>query len=364
LVKAAPGETTNRRAPASSGLATQQENDMNSKVILVALCGALISGPALAGKVSEINARGTLKCGVSTGSVGFSAPDANGVWKGFDVGLCRAVAAAVLGDPKAVEFVPTTSKTRFSALASGEIDMLSKTTTWTYSRDSDLSVDFEGINFYDGQGFMVASNLGVKSAKELDGATICIKTGTTSELNLADYFRSNGMSFDPVPIDTDAEAIQQLLAGACDVFSTDSSKLNAIHATFKKPGDYVVLPEIISKEPLGPAVLEGDQTWGDIVRWTLNALISAEELGVTSKNVTDLAAHSNDPAVKRLLGSEGNLGAMNGLSKDWALKAIQAVGNYGELFANTIGDNSPIKMKRGLNALWKNGGLQYSPPFR
>jgi general L-amino acid transport system substrate-binding protein len=337
---------------------------MNSKVIKLALCGVLIGGPALAGKVSDIRDRGTLKCGVSTGSVGFSAPDANGVWEGFDVGMCRAVAAAVLGDPKAVEFVPTTSKTRFSALASGEIDMLSKTTTWTYSRDSDLNVDFEGTNFYDGQGFMVATDLGVKSAKELDGATICIKTGTTSELNLADYFRTNGMDFDPVPIDTDAEAIQQLLAKSCDVFSTDSSKLNSIHSTFENPGDYVVLPDIISKEPLGPAVLEGDQNWGDVVRWTLNALIAAEELGITSENAADMAINSKNPEVKRLLGSEGNLGAMNDLSPDWALKAIQAVGNYGELFSNTIGDNSPIKMERGLNALWVDGGLQYAPPFR
>ncbi len=337
---------------------------MNWKPTLLALCGVLIGGPALAGKLDEVRDRGVLKCGVSTGSVGFSAPDANGVWQGFDVGMCRAVAAAVLGDPKAVEFVPTTSKTRFSALASGEIDMLSKTTTWTYSRDSDLNVDFEGVNFYDGQGFMVSAGLGVSSARELDGATMCIKTGTTSELNLADYFRTNGMDFDPVPIDTDSEAIQQLLAGSCDVFSTDRSKLYAIHSTFENPGDYVILPEIISKEPLGPAVLEGDQEWGDIVRWTLNALIAAEELGITSKNAAEMAANSKNPEVRRLLGTEGNLGAMNRLSADWALAAIQAVGNYGELFANTIGENSPIKMKRGINALWTDGGLQYSPPFR
>lgn len=337
---------------------------MNSKTVLLALCGAAIAGPAAAGKLEEIRDRGVLKCGVSTGSVGFSAPDANGVWQGFDVGMCRAVAAAVLGDAMAVEFIPTTSKTRFSALASGEIDMLSKTTTWTYSRDSDLNVDFEGVNFYDGQGFLAASKLGVSSAMELDGATICIKTGTTSELNLADYFRTHGMDFDPVPIDTDSEAIQQLQAGACDVFSSDSSKLNSIRSTFETPGDYVVLPEIISKEPLGPAVLEGDQQWGDIVRWTLNALIAAEELGITSGNAMDMAANSTNPEVKRLLGSEGNLGAMNDLSPDWALKAVMAVGNYGELFDATIGANSQIGMQRGINALWTDGGLQYAPPFR
>jgi len=242
--------------------------------------------------------------------------------------------------------------------------MLSKTTTWTYSRDADLKADFAGVNYYDGQAFLVRKALGVGSATELDGATICIKTGTTSELNLSDYFRSNGMKYEAVPIDTDAEATQQFLAKACDVFSTDGSKLSAIKATFAKPDDFMVLPEVISKEPLGPAVLEGDQKWGDIVRWTLNALISAEELGVTKANVAKMAASSKNPEVKRLLGTEGNLGKMLKLSADWAQKAIAAGGNYGELFANNIGDKSPIGIPRGQNALWTNGGLQYSPPFR
>ncbi len=334
----------------------------------MAIAGVLLaiglSGTAIAGKLDEIKKRGTLKCGVSTGVVGFSAPDAKGVWQGFDVGLCRAVAAATLGKPMAVEFVPLTSKNRFSALASGEVDMLSRTTTWTYSRDVDLKIDFEGVNYYDGQGFLVAKKLGVNSAKELNGATICVKTGTTSELNLADYFRTNHMKFDPVPIESDAEAIQQLLAGSCDAFSTDSSKLNAHRASLAKPDDYKVLPEIISKEPLGPAVLHGDQQWGDIVRWTLNALLTAEELGVTSANVDKMAKTSTNPEVRRLLGVEGRLGEMAGLKPDWAKNVIRAVGNYGELFDNTIGANSPIGIKRGLNALWTQGGLQYSPPFR
>ena len=334
------------------------------RITTLAMLLSITGGVAFAGTLEDVRDRGVLKCGVSTGSVGFSAPDENGVWQGFDVGMCRAVAAAVLGDPAAVEFIPTTSKNRFTVLGSREIDMLSKTTTWTYSRDSDLKADFAGVNYYDGQGFLTRNSLGVSSAKDLDGATICIKTGTTSELNLSDYFRSNGMSFEPVPIESDAEAIQQFLAKACDVFSTDGSKLSAIRATFENPADYTVLPEVISKEPLGPVVLQGDAQWADIVRWTLNALVAAEELGVTKDNVADMAATSVNPEVKRMLGSEGNLGAMLDLSPDWVVNVISAGGNYGELFANTIGSNSPIGIERGLNALWSDGGLQYAPPFR
>lgn len=333
-------------------------------IVTTALLAVAISGSAFAGKLDEVRKRGALKCGVSPGVVGFSAPDAKGEWQGFDAGMCRAVATAVLGNPKAVEFIPTTSKTRFSALASGEIDMISRTTTWTFSRDVDLKLEFTGTNYYDGQGFLVSKKLGVNSALEMNGATICVKTGTTSELNLADYFRTNGMKFDPVPVEQDSEAIQQLLANSCDAFSTDSSKLYAHRASLAKPDDYKVLPEIISKEPLGPAVMHGDQQWGDIVRWTLNALRTAEELGLTSANVEDMAAKSTNPEVKRLLGVEGKLGAMAGLDADWALNVIREIGNYGELFDNTIGSNSPIGIKRGLNALWTEGGLQYSPPFR
>jgi general L-amino acid transport system substrate-binding protein len=264
----------------------------------------------------------------------------------------------------AVEFVPTTGKTRFTALASGEIDMLARNTTWTFSRDVDLKFEFVGINYYDGQGFMVPKALGVSSAKELDGATVCIQTGTTTELNLADYFRANNITYQPVPIETNAEAQQQYLAGACDVYTTDASGLAAQRATFENPGDHILLPEIISKEPLGPLVRHGDNEWGDIVMWTLNALITAEELGVTSANIAEMSANTTNPEVARLLGTEGELGAMIGLSNDWAKNAIAASGNYGEIFAKNIGEETPIGLARGLNAQWTNGGLLYSPPFR
>jgi general L-amino acid transport system substrate-binding protein len=338
---------------------------MKNSVLLGALTIAgLAAGAAAAGTLDDVKARGTLNCGVTTGLVGFAAPDANGVWEGFDVGLCRALAAAVLGDPMAVEFVPTTGQTRFTALASGEIDFLARNTTWTFSRDVDLKFEFVGINYYDGQGFMVPRALGVSSAKDLDGATVCIQTGTTTELNLADFFRSNNISYEPVPIETNAEGQQQYLAGACDTYTTDASGLAATRATFENPGDHVLLPEIISKEPLGPLVRHGDNEWADVARWTLNALIAAEELGVTSANIAEMASGTNNPEINRLLGSEGELGAMLGLESDWAMKAIMAGGNYGELFEKNIGENTPIGLARGLNALWTNGGLIYSPPFR
>ena len=316
------------------------------------------------GTLGEVQARGALNCGVTTGLVGFAAPDANGEWQGFDVDVCRAVAAAVLDDPSAVNFVPTTGQTRFTALASGEIDLLARNTTWTFSRDVDLRFEFVGINYYDGQGFMVPRDLGVASALELDGATVCIQTGTTTELNLADFFSSNNMSYEPVPIETNAEAQQQYLAGACDVYTTDASGLAATRATFEDPAAHVVLPEIISKEPLGPLVRHGDNEWGDIARWTLNALIAAEELGVTSANVAELAGGTENPEINRLLGTEGALGEMLGLDNDWAQRAIAAVGNYGESFERNIGENSAIGLSRGLNAQWTDGGLLYAPPFR
>ncbi|MCK0096773.1 amino acid ABC transporter substrate-binding protein [Yoonia sp. F2084L] len=325
----------------------------------------LAASMASAATLDDVKERGVLNCGVTTGLVGFASPDANGVWTGFDVGVCRAVAAAVLGDGDAVEFVPTTGKTRFTSLASGEIDVLARNTTWTFSRDVDLKFEFTGINYYDGQGFMVPRDLGVSSAKELDGATVCIQTGTTTELNLADFFRSNSISYEPVPIETNAEAQVQYLAGACDVYTTDASGLAATRASFENPGDHVLLPEIISKEPLGPLVRHGDNDWGDIVRWTLNALIAAEELGVTSANIEELAAApTGNPEVNRLLGTEGELGAMLGLEADWAKNAIAVGGNYGELFEKNIGENTPIGLARGLNAQWTDGGLLYTPPFR
>ena len=339
---------------------------MKKSVFFGALtAAALAGGVASAATLDDVKARGTLNCGVSTGVPGFAAPDANGEWQGFDVAVCRAVAAAVLNDPTAVEFVPTTGKTRFTALASGEIDMLARNTTWTFSRDTDLKFDFVGVNYYDGQGFIVPKALGVTSAKDLDGATVCIQTGTTTELNLADFFRINGISYEPVPIETNAEAQQQYLAEACDAYTTDASGLAASRATFENPGDHVILPEIISKEPLGPLVRHGDNEWGDIVMWTLNALIAAEEYGVTSANLEEMASAPGDnPEVNRLLGTEGNLGEMIGLDADWAKRAIAVEGNYGEIFEKHIGENTPIGLARGLNAQYTEGGLLYAPPFR
>ncbi|WP_299969115.1 amino acid ABC transporter substrate-binding protein [uncultured Roseobacter sp.] len=340
---------------------------MKKSVVIGALTAAgLSAGAAAASTLEDVKARGSLNCGVSTGLVGFSSPDANGTWQGFDVAVCRAVAAAVLGDPNAVEFVATTGKTRFTALASGEIDMLARNTTWTLSRDVDLKFTFVGVNYYDGQGFMVPKELNVSSAKELDGATVCIQTGTTTELNLADFFRANNINYEPVPVETNAEAQQQYLAGACDVYTTDASGLAATRAAFEAPDAHVLLPEIISKEPLGPLVRHGDDEWGDVVRWTLNALISAEELGVSSANVASLSESANPetPEINRMLGTEGNLGEMLGLNADWAAKAIGAVGNYGEIFAKNIGEETPVGLARGLNGQWEDGGLLYAPPFR
>ena len=338
---------------------------MKKSVFLGTLAAtALLAGYASAATLDDVKARGELNCGVNTGLVGFAAPDANGNWQGFDVAICKAVAAAVLGDATKIKYVPTTSETRFTALASGEIDVLARNTTWTFSRDTDLAFTFTGVNYYDGQGFMVKKDLGVTSAKELDGATVCIQTGTTTELNLADFFKVNNMSYQPVAIQTNAEGEQQFLAGACDAYTTDASGLAATRAAFASPDDYIILPEIISKEPLGPLVRQGDDQWADINRWVLNALVAGEEYGVTSTNVEELANGTDNPEINRMLGNEGDLGAMIGLDKDWAKRAIKASGNYGEIFAATIGESTPIGLARGLNAQWTQGGLLYSPPFR
>ena len=338
---------------------------MKKTVLLGALTAAtLVAGAASAATLDDVKARGKLNCGINTGLVGFAAPDANGRWEGFDVAVCRAVAAAVLGDQEAVDFVNLTGKTRFTALASGEIDLLSRNTTWTFTRDVDLKFEFIGINYYDGQGFIVPKALGVSSAKDLDGATVCIQTGTTTELNLADFFRTNNMTYEPVPIETEAEARQQYLAGACDTYTTDASGLAAARASYENPGDHVILPEIISKEPLGPVVRHGDPEWGDISRWTLNALIAAEELGITSANIDEMLNGTDNPEINRILGTEGNLGEMLGLDADWAVRAIKAGGNYGEIFARYLGESTPVGLARGLNAQWKDGGLLYAPPFR
>ncbi len=320
---------------------------------------------ASAQTLDEVMSRGELNCGVSTGLAGFSAPDADGEWQGFDVDFCRAVAAAVLGDADAVNFTPLSPERRFDPLGSGEIDILSRNTTWTFTRDMDLGYRFVGTNYYDGQGFIVPTDLGVESAHELDGATVCIQTGTTTELNLSDFFSSNDMSYEPNPVETNAEAQEQYLAGSCDTYTTDRSGLAATRASFENPDDHMVLPETISKEPLGPVVRKGDEDWAGIVQWTLFALITAEELDVTSENVEEIAEEGSDvPEVERLVGRSGDFGELIGLENDWAVKAIASVGNYAEIFDRNIGEDTPIGIERGLNAQYDEGGILYSPPFR
>ena len=313
--------------------------------------------------LDTVKGRGQLQCGVNTGLAGFGAPDDAGNWKGLDVDLCRAVSAAVFKDPSKVKYVPLTAKERFTALQSGEIDLLSRNTTWTMSRDTAAGLNFAGISYYDGQGFMVKKTLDVVSAKELSGASICVQTGTTTELNLADYFRTNKIEYNPVVFEKLPEVLAAYNAGRCDAFTTDVSQLYSIRQTLGNANDHVVLPEIISKEPLGPAVRQGDAQWANIVRWTLFAMINAEELGVTSANVDQMKASKN-PSIRRLLGAEGEFGAALGLDNDWAYQIIKNVGNYGESFDRNIGAGSPLGIARGQNALWKNGGLQYAPPIR
>lgn len=339
----------------------------------IAAVAALVSGVGVVAPVKvfaaestlqQVKARGELNCVVSTGSPGFSFLDDKGQWQGFDVDFCRATAAAVLGDPNKANFKPGTGKTRFTLLNSGEADVLWRNTTWTFTRDADVKLSFQGINYYDGQGFLAKKALGVKSAKELDGASVCIQTGTTTELNLADFFRVNNMKYEPVPIETNEEARTFYQADRCDVYTTDISGLAGTRATFAEPGAHMILPEVISKEPLGPATRQGDDQWGDIVRWILNATIAAEELGITQANVEEKAKGTDNPEINRLLGAEGNLGEMLGLEKDWAVQIIKAVGNYGEIFDRNVGPGTPIGLERGQNALWSKGGLLYSPPFR
>mgnify|MGYP006183721919 CR=1 FL=1 len=339
---------------------------MKKSVFLgVVAATTMVAGAAAAQSTLEaVKARGELICGSNTGLTGFGAPDANGAYQGFDVALCKAVAAAVLGDASKVKYVPTTGETRFTALASGEVDVLVRNSTWTYSRDTDLKLDFVAVNYYDGQGFMVKKDLGVSSAKELDGATVCIQTGTTTELNLADFFKQNNITYQPVTIADDAEGQRQYLAGACDTYTTDASGLAASRATLPDAENHIILPEIISKEPLGPVVRHGDNQWGDVVRWTFNALLIAEEKGITKANLAEVEASTTDPEVKRLLGSEGDMGVMAGLDNAAFKNAILANGNYGEIFEANIGSSTPIGLARGLNALWTQGGLQYAAPFR
>jgi general L-amino acid transport system substrate-binding protein len=322
-----------------------------------------ITSGVQAGTLEDVQSRGTLNCIVSTGVAGFAFPDDTGKWHGFDIDFCRATAAAVLGDASKIKSVTSTGKTRFTKLNSGEGDVLWRNTTVTFSRDVGVKLRFHGVNYYDGQGFLVSKDLGVSSAKELDGASVCIQTGTTTELNLADYFFANDMKYEAVAIETNDEGRQNYLAGRCDVYTTDASGLASTRSTFPDPANHVILPEIISKEPLGPATRHGDDHWSDIVTWVYYATVTAEELGVTSANVDEMKSSKN-PEVLRMLGIEGDQGKELGLSADWAYQIIKQVGNYGEIFERNIGANTPIGLERGLNALWTEGGLQYSPPFR
>lgn len=330
---------------------------------LVVLTLCLFAGSAFAGTLDNVKEKGYVNTGVSGKVVGFSAPDAKGHWTGLDVDFARAVAAAIFDDPTKVRFTPVAFKEAFTALQSGEIDMLTRNTTWTFQRDTKLGLEFVGVLFYDGQGFMTKKDLGVKSALELDGASICTQAGTTTELNLSDYFTGKGMKYKPVVYESSDEATVIYDSGRCDVYTTDASGLAARRTTLKDPKAHIILPEVISKEPLGPAVRQGDQQWSDIVRWTLFALINAEEMGITSKNVDQMMASKN-PAVQRFLGVSGDLGQHLGLTKDWAYRIVKHVGNYGELYDRNVGPDTALGLDRGINALWTNGGLIYAPPIR
>jgi general L-amino acid transport system substrate-binding protein len=320
------------------------------------------AGAAQAGTLDEVKARGMLICGANPSLAGFGQPDSQGAYKGFDVDACRAIAAAIFNDPAKVKYLPINAKDRPTILASGQIDVLIRNTTWTLSRESG-GMFFTGVNYYDGQGFMVRKKLGVDSALKLDGASICVQQGTTTELNVADFFRAHNIKFEPVVFSTDDETVKAYDSGRCDAYTTDASGLYAERLKLAVPDDHVVLPEIISKEPLGPAVRKEDVQWFQIVQWTHYAMLTAEELGVTQANV-DEKLKSDDPSVRRLLGVEGEFGAGLGLTNDWAYRIVKAVGNYGESFERNLGMGSPIKIRRGLNALWTQGGLQYAPPIR
>ncbi|MGL4558985.1 MAG: amino acid ABC transporter substrate-binding protein, partial [Afipia sp.] len=313
------------------------------------------------GTLQSIKDRGSLSCGVSQGLPGFSAPDDKGNWAGLDVDLCRALSAAIFNDPSKVKFVPLSAKDRFTALQSGEIDVLSRNSTWTLSRDTSLGLNYTGISYYDGQGFMIRKSLKVNSALELNSASICVQTGTTNEQNVSDYFKGNNMKYELIAFGTADETVKAYESGRCDVFTSDVSQLYAERLKLAAPNDHAVLPEVISKEPLGPVVRHGDDQWFDIVKWTLFAMINAEEYAVTQKNVDEMAK-SSKPELKRIFGTDGNLGEQLGLTKDWVTRIIKATGNYGESFDRNVGAGSKLGIARGLNKLWNQGGLQYAPP--
>ncbi len=336
-----------------------------SAAIGAAALGAMAHG-ASAATLDTVKSKGFVQCGVNSGLLGFASPDASGNWSGFDVDYCKALAAAIFDDATKVKYTPTSAKERFPALQSGEVDILARNTTWTLSRDTALGFNFRTVNYYDGQGFMVRKSLNVKSALELSGATVCVQTGTTTELNLADYFKANNLQYNPVVIEKLDEVNAAYDAGRCDAVTTDQSGLYATRLILKNPDDHMVLPEIISKEPLGPAVRQGDDQWFDIVSWLHYALVQAEEFGITQANVDEIAKTTTNPDIKRFLGVEtdSKLGTDLGLTNDWVVRIIKAVGNYGEVFDRNIGASSPLKIDRGLNALWTKGGIQYAPPVR
>src|SRR3954469_17532663 len=329
----------------------------------LALAASLTAQGASAQTLKTVKDRGMLSCGVTQGLPGFSAPDDKGNWVGFDVDLCRGIAAAIFNDATKVKYVPLSAKDRFTALQSGEIDVLSRNTTWTLSRDTSLGVNFAGINYYDGQGFLVRKALKVNSALELNSASICVQTGTTTEQNLADYFKGNNMKYEVIAFSSADETVKAYESGRCDVFTSDVSQLSAERLKLSNPADHAVLPEVISKEPLGPMVRHGDDQWFDIVKWTLYAMVTAEELGITQKNVDEMAK-SDKPEMKRVFGTDGNLGEQLGLTKDWVARIVKAVGNYGESFDRNVGAGSKLGIARGLNQLWNKGGIQYAPPIR
>ena len=335
------------------------------KVFGLAAGAVMLAGQAFAGAtLDSVMDRGAVRCGVSGSLAGFSIPDSKGVMQGLDADVCRAVAAAVLGDADAVEFVPLSAQQRFTALQSGEVDVLSRNTTWTLTRDTALGLNFTNVTFYDGQGFMVRTDLGVSSASELDGAAICVQTGTTTEKNLTDYFRATGMTFDPVVFEGFEESVTAFVAGRCDVYTTDASGLASIRVSnVENPDDYVILPDIISKEPLGPVTRNDDDEWFDVVKWTINALLNAEEMGISSANVDDMLT-SDDPNIQRLLGVAPGMGESMKINEEWAYNAIKQVGNYSEIFERHVGADTPLGFQRGVNALWTNGGLMYAPPIR
>lgn len=336
---------------------------MKKLAALFALTVFAVAQGASAQTLKTVKDRGTLNCGGNGTLAGFGLPDAQGNWTGLDVDFCRAIAAAVLNDAKKVKFVPLSAKDRFTALQSGEVDVLARNTTWTSSRDTSLGLNFTGVNYYDGQGFVVRKALKVNSALELNGASVCVQQGTTTELNLADYFRSHNMQMKSVTFATANEAVKAYDAGRCDAYTTDASALYAERLRLANSNDHIILPEIISKEPLGPVVRHGDDQWFDVVKWTLFAMLNAEELNVNSKNVDEMLKSEN-PEVKRLLGTEGNFGEQLGLTKDWVVRIVRQVGNYGESFERNVGQGSPLKIDRGLNRLWNKGGVQYAPPVR